>query len=355
MAPQTRKKENEKLPARWRKKGKRYYYRVPKGLEHLWDGKTEFSLGSTLSEAHRNFSARIDTQHAALNSIKQLCDKYSAEIVPTKAPATQRSNLRSLERIRYAIGENRIRAVKPSGLYQYRNHVADEFGKKTANLDLEVLSHMFTQAIEWGAVDRHPMTSKQVKKFSLQSRDRYVEDWELKEALKVATPLIKAYLNLKGLLGLRLGDMLSIRLADIKDDGLHVTPRKTAKSTGRRKVYPLTAELEQAIADVKALRKGAKVQSSAYLFATRTGQPYIKDDGSHSGWDSGWQRFMRKVLKDTKVTERFTEHDLRAKVSSDQDSDEEAQHLLDHASVNTTRKTYRRRAVIVKPGKGFKK
>ena len=44
-----RSKDHEGLPKNWRQKGNAYYYRVPKGTEAHWDGKTEFKLGDSLS------------------------------------------------------------------------------------------------------------------------------------------------------------------------------------------------------------------------------------------------------------------------------------------------------------------
>jgi integrase len=62
-----------------------------------------------------------------------------------------------------------------------------------------------------------------------------------------------------------------------------------------------------------------------------------------------WGRFMDRVLKETKVTDRFTEHDLRAKCASDADSLEHARALLSHADARTTEAIYRRKPERVKP------
>jgi integrase len=64
-----------------------------------------------------------------------------------------------------------------------------------------------------------------------------------------------------------------------------------------------------------------------------------------------WQRFMERVLKETKVTERFTEHDLRAKCASDAETLEHARALLAHADSQLTQRVYRHRPERVKPGK----
>lgn len=59
---------------------------------------------------------------------------------------------------------------------------------------------------------------------------------------------------------------------------------------------------------------------------------------------------MAKVLAETEVVERFTEHDLRAKVASDADG-EHARKLLGHATNQITEKVYRRKPELILPAK----
>jgi hypothetical protein len=67
------------------------------------------------------------------------------------------------------------------------------------------------------------------------------------------------------------------------------------------------------------------VDIAPFLFCTRKGEGYLDElKGTASGRDSMWQRFMERVQNETKVKQRFTEHDLRAKCASDADT-------LDHA------------------------
>ncbi len=71
-----------------------------------------------------------------------------------------------------------------------------------------------------------------------------VEDWEIIEALSL-TPMrksgsvrmIQAYIRIKLLIGLRRGDLLRLRMSDITDAGIKVTPRKTASTTGTTRTY----------------------------------------------------------------------------------------------------------------------
>ncbi len=125
----------------------------------------------------------------------------------------------------------------------------------------------------------------------------------------------------------------------------HVAPRKTAQSTGKSIIIEWSADLKFAVDQVMEIRK--KVLSP-WLFHTNLGRPYIKKNGTANGFDSIWQRFMKKALSSTKLNERFTEHDLRAKVASDMNL-ERAADLLGHSNPNTTERVYRRKAQKVKP------
>ena len=174
-----------------------------------------------------------------------------------------------------------------------------------------------------------------------------MEDWEVTETLKVASPFIRAYIRLKLLIGLRRGDLLSIKISDLKDDGIHITPRKTAHSTGKKMIIEWTDELRSSVDEVIGLRK--KVLS-IWLFHTNKGQPYIKANGTANGFDSIWQRFMKKAINQTSLVEKFTEHDLRAKVASDTTIGH-AQSLLGHSSNEITERIYRRKPKSVKPFK----
>jgi integrase len=62
-----------------------------------------------------------------------------------------------------------------------------------------------------------------------------------------------------------------------------------------------------------------------------------------------WRGFAARVLKETKVADKFTEHDLRAKCASDAETLEHARMLLSHADGRITDRVYRRRPQFVPP------
>lgn len=341
MAPRRRKPENRGHPTGWRWKHGAWRYMVPKGLEHLWDGRREFTLGKSDAEAYKVWSDRLELQRTA-TTIGDLLDRYAAQVVPTKASKTQASNRASIQRLRKVFGHMTIPALEPIHVYQYLDARADH--PTSANRDVEVLSHAYTLAIRWGLVREHPIRGK-VQSFSERPRDRYVSDAELAQALQHANPVVRAYVALKLLTGLRRGDLLRLRVADLREDseGIHVQPHKTAKTTGKRLVIAWTDELRTAVQQAKAARPK---DIAPWLFCTRKGAPYVKEDGSANGFDSLWQRFMAKVMR--AGGERFQEKDLRAKVASDMPLALAAA-LLGHADPKLTQRVYRRRPDVVLP------
>lgn len=358
--PKKRSKENAGLPSRWSKKHGAFYFQVPKGLEKFWDNKRWFRLGTTLPEAYRTWAERADKTDR-LYTIGQLLDRYLLDEVPTKGVNTQAHNKIAIPNLREVFGEMALAEITPQMIYKYvdrrsvkrRNEAGKLVGGRTAAMrEVEVLSHAFTKAVEWGELARHPFKNE-VRLANPPPRDRYVEDWEIAECLKLESKrasgsvlAIQAYIKLKIMTGMDTKTLLTLTVSDLTEEGIQIARSKVSKSSGKRTLYLWTPELKAAVDEALA----ARPVISPYLFCNRDGEGYFDPStGRYDGWDSMWGRFMDRVLNETKVKEKFTAHDLRAKAGSDADTEEEARKLLSHASVETTRKIYRRKAERVTP------
>lgn len=321
----TRKKENRALPARWRIKKGRYYYRPHPNARQFWDNKVEFPLGASLAEAHATFSLRVGYERE-VHTMDQLCDRYLIEVVPTKAAQTQRSNQYSLGRIRKAFAGNAVRDIQPRHIYQYRDHTGTVESKKKANLDLEVLSHMFTKSIEWGLRDNHPMTNKKVVKFTLEHRKVLPQPEEIAQFAQLLPRQLQLYVALKVWTGRRKGELLRLQRQHLTDSGMLFVDNKR----GDQLLVPWETETRLIVTELLSLPG-----RSLYVFHARDGRPYINDEGSSSGFDSIWQRYSRRWRESGGTP--FTEHDLR-KVRASQLSANQAQTLLNHATGQTTKR-----------------
>lgn len=337
--------KNKGLPTRWRYLHGAYYYKVPTGMEYLWDGKQLFRLGKTLPEAYRVWAQRLEKLDTA-KTIGHLLDRYALEVLPEKAAATRTGYARHIQRLRAVFGAMPLASIEPRHIYEY----VDKRGKRVAaHREVSVLSHAYTKAVEWGYLNRHPFKNE-VRLTGEKPRTRYVTDEELIQCLalpatrkKGSITAVQAFIRLTLLTGLRRTDLLNLRTTQITDDGIHITTSKTK----RPMVYEWSDELRTAVETAKDARP---VHISPFLFCTRRGEGYVDETtGTASGWDSIWQRFMDRVLAETEVTERFTAHDIRAKAGSDATTLEHARALLAHADSRVTRKHYRRKPERVKP------
>lgn len=342
--PKPRSRHNRGLPKRWTQEHGAYFYKVPPGLEHLWDGKQKFRLGAGLPEAHQEFGKRTEANQN-IRTIGQLLDRYALEVVPLKGKKTQKGNFHHIARLRSVFGHESLTTIQPKTIYQY-------FDKRTAKgqakLEISVLRHAFTKAVEWGYIDRHPFKGQTLLPGS-PPRTRYIEDWEIAEVMGLprtrkadSTIILQAYIRLKLMLGLRRGDMLRLQESNLTESGILVKTNKTGKAT----LYEWTDGLREAVTAVKACRPA---DIAPWLFCTRRGKSYLNDTGDSPAFDGIWLRFMRRLLAETKITESFREHDLRAKVASDADSLDHARALLSHANSSMTNAVYRRAPEKVKP------
>lgn len=349
--PRARRPENKGLPARWRFTRNAYYYQVPPGHEATWDGKKTFRLGKALPDAFRVYADRVELDKRPVKMLDDLFDRYEIEVIPTKSPDTQDNNYRSMKRLRGEFGDAPVKGgVKPQHIYQYYDRATS---KASARKDRALLSHIFSKAVEWGIIEEHPFKGE-VELPGDEVRDRYIEDWEIVEALSIepirkkgSVLALQAYIRMKLLTGMSKGDLLRLTASQLQDDGIHIMRHKIAKKSKKKTIYEWSDELRLAVEMAKTARP---VHISPFLFCNKRGQGYVNEKtGKLSGWNSMWQRFMDRVLEETKVTQRFTDHDLRAKCGSDAETREQARALLSHVDIGTTDRFYRRKPERVKP------
>ena len=346
--PRPRSKRNAGLPPRWDHIHGAYYYLVPVRLRHLWDGKARFRLGATLPEAFQTYGARVQAPQK-IPDCNALLDRYALEVVPGKAPKTRKANLASIVRLKRVFGAMPVAggAVKPKHVYKY---VSTGTSQVSGLRDIEVFSHAFTKAVEWGEIDRHPFKGEVRIAAEHNRPTRPLEDWEIREMLAMAprrkndsVAVVQAYIRLKLLCGLSRGDMLRLRADEhLKEDGIHVTRNKTKDTTGKTTVYTYeqVPERRQAVEEARRVRPVL----SPYLFCMRDGSGYLDEEtGEAPGWKSLWFRFVQRVLAETKVSRPFTELSLRATVGSNAESLERARALLAHSDTRTTLRFYRLR------------
>lgn len=356
--PKPRNKENRGLPKRWSARHGAYYYQVPIGLESHWDGKKLFRLGKTLPEAYRTWADRIEVAGSEIETMEALCDRYAQQHIPTLAPKTQESYIPSNARIRTVFGKMPVSAFEPHQVRKYFEKVTSTRSLSVARSDITVLRGLFAKAMDWGVIKAHPMTGMKFKQ--LKAATDEVQDWEIDallsfEATSRSAQVGQLYTRLKIMLGCRRGDLLRIKLSDLKDDGIHVTPSKTKESSQVRQIFRWTDDEGNEISELRnvidaILAVPPSRIGDAHLFTTREGKGFMNEStGRSNSFDSLWGRYMDAAQKHTDIDHKIKEKTFRAYVGSESISVEDAAERLGHTNTATTQKHYRSKPRIITP------
>lgn len=311
--------------------------------------RVEIPLGTDLTEAKRRW-ADLECRPAPAETglMSAVFDRYARDVIPTKAPRTQRDNDACLKWLRRVFDSAPIDAVTPQHIAQYR----DTRGKTApvrANREIALLSHVWNMAREWGyTAKENPV--KGVRKNKEKPRDFYADDQVWAAVYAVAGPDLRDAMDLNYLTGQRPADVLKMRQADIKDGALEVRQNKTGKvlrilldDDGAR------TELGRVIDRIK----GRKV-FSLYLVATPEGRPLtaamlrLRFDAARlaaaEAADAAGDDALAARIR------AFQFRDIRPKAASDLPL-EHASRLLGHTEREITEKVYRRLGETVKPVK----
>jgi integrase len=328
MSPPRRKKDKH-LPKRVYFKTGCYYF---VDIQNKWH-----KLGKTLAEAMQTWSQMFEQRIFSNKTMSAVFDRYIQEVSTTKSESTYKNELSSFKYLRAFFGDMSPQDITPVDVYRHLDLRA-RISKVQANKELSLMSSVFASAIRWGIVSEN--ICRDIKRFKEPTRDRYVQDEEFETFYNYADDLIKAFMLVSYLTGLRLGDVLNVKFGDLTEEGILIVANKTKKKS----IIVWTDALRDAVDFAKKLKRPVR---GFYLFCTRDGKPYSSD-----GFKAIWQRKMKKAHENGVLKERFMIKDLRAKAATDIEQNrglEFAQALLGHSNASTTRRHYIRKVQKVNP------
>lgn len=266
-------------------------------------------------------------------TLGDVIDKYLAEIVPALAPRTQEDYRAYCSMLKKGLGHNLPDEVTINDLYDYH----DARGAPVrANREITVLGVVYRHAIRWRAAHASPVNGFL---FTPEpGRGRVVTPSERRRFIRGFAPAwLRGYLSLKLLTGRRQGELLKLTLFSEKSEGIAFTVLKKRKP--RLLIVKWTPRLRKVWKWLKSLPRPSTTPA---IFIGERGKPV-----NARSLKSVWQRAMSKW--EASGNDRFWEHDLRAFTAGAAESDERARELLDHGSLSTTRKSYRRTTAKVRP------
>jgi hypothetical protein len=283
-----------------------------------------------ISACLKKYGEIIGEKRAAPRTVSEVIDRYLTEIVPGLAERTQEDYRAYCGKLKFSLGHMLPDEVTINDLYDYHN--AREAPVR-ANREITVLGMIYRHAIRWRAATRNPVTDFLYAEET--PRDRLVTGRERRLfAKRHCPPWLRGYLLLKYLCGRRQVEMLRLSTFSEKPDGIAFQIAK------KRKLRTITVQWSPRLRVVwEWLKRLSRPEKCAFIFWSRRGKTR-GDALSASGFKSAWKRAQTAWIEAGNTA--FWEHDIRGASGSDAKSDAEAQELLDHESVTTTRKSYRR-------------
>lgn len=321
-----------------------YYYN---GRDDQGNRK-EFPLGTDLNEAKRKW-AELECKPVPTDAtlMQLVFEKYMRDILPSKAPATQRENGDSLRQLRAVFDPAPIDAISPQDIARYRDARS---AKVRANREITLLSHVFNMAREWGYM-KSENPCRGVRKNKEKPRDFYADAEVWDAVYATASVELQDAMDLNYLTGQRPADVLRMRDSHIRDGALQVRQGKTNKFL-RILLHPngVQSQLSAVIDRIRA-RPGRK--PDAYLVTLPSGEP-LKQWNLRLRFDTARATAIDRAVEagNSALAERikkFQFRDIRAKSASEIADVKAASELLGHTEGEITDRVYRRVGQAVTP------
>lgn len=313
-------KKDRHLPACVYLRGSAYYY-VKK---NVWT-----KIGDDLPTALKEYTKKVA---APTERMPGLLARYIEEL--ELAPNTIRAYKFAADKLSPILEEFEPHQLTSRDIEQILYH-----HRKTpsmANVMRNVLVGALSLAYTLQMVDRN--VAKDVAPLPEKKRTRYITDEEYAAIYSKATPTMQVVMDLCYLTGQRIGDVLSIRYADITDEGIHIVQQKTK----HRMIVAAGPDLLSVIARAKSLHQSVK---GLTLLHTRQGKQF-----AYSTIRTLWGRACNAAkVEDAHI------HDLRAKAATDAKKyGLDSMSLLGHQTESSHRRYQRSRETVVASALSFR-
>ncbi len=319
--------KNRNLPprVRARKRGNKIWYYYDTGGKP----RKEIPLGSDYALAIKKWSeikSNVKSHHPQIITFRYVAERYAKEVIPTKAPQTQKDNLKELEWL-YKIFDTPPAPLEKIEPIHIRRYLDWRQAKTRANREKALFSHIWNMAREWGYTNlQNPCAGIRGHK-EVGRKDIYIEDEIYDAVYRYASVPLQNAMALAYLTGQRPSDVLKMRESDITDNSLQIKQEKT----GKKLRISIEGEL-QTLINIIMTRKSTYTIRSFYLVVDETGQRFT--------YAMLRNHFDKARIKAGIKKQDFQFRDLRAKAGTDKAESSgdirQAQKQLGHKNIAMT-------------------
>jgi integrase len=143
------------------------------------------------------------------------------------------------------------KAITKRTIAEYIDKRAESVKPGTVCKEMSVLKHCLKLAVEWGELNQNPAAGARLPKLP-PGKTRYLTPGELKAALEIAPDWLRAPMAFAACTGVRRGEMLALKWADVDAKNRRLYLRETKNGTLR--ILPIP---ESALTVLRSLPQGA--------------------------------------------------------------------------------------------------
>ena len=299
---------------------------VSYSLDMRGTGKPDVSLGTDYERALDEYH-RLKTRKARIaGTIEEAFTRWERECLPEYENATTRRNYaQSLKMIRPVFGPATWDGVRVSTLAEY---LKKRTAKTQANREKALLSVIWGKAREW------ELTALPFPAYKMRlSNPEKAQDVEVTQAAfdavyRHAPQHLQAAMDVASATGLRVRDVLRLRLTDFRGDQLAFAAGKTSKR-GSFRIEP--GSTLQRVWDAR------KALNPPHIFLLTHSNRQVTE----RMLTDAWARARAKALPECPEVEGLLLRHMRKYAAQLAGSLQEAQQLLQHGSAATTARHYR--------------
>ncbi|WP_312744143.1 tyrosine-type recombinase/integrase [Cedecea neteri] len=205
--------------------------------------------------------------------------------------------------------------------------------KNQANQEVASMSRVFGWGFERGYVNGNPC--KGIRKFTLIDRDVYISDEDYLAVYECAAPEIQVAMEISYLCAAREGDVLDLRIADVRHEGIFIEQNKT----GKKQIKQWSPRLRAAV-DL-AIEKLSRRSATGFLIPGPSGGAMNKKT-----FNTWWNKAKKAAAIKLGRTVPGTFHDIKAKAISDYEGSSRDKQLFSGHKTESQVTTYDRKVKI---------
>ena len=303
--------------------------------------KQKYFYGATKAEINRKISEWKEKEAESRTkgpAFSKVADDWWEQAQNELAASTQRGYIPALNRARAHFGDTPIRSITPTDVNVFLRSVAkkNKMADKTARTQLMVCSMVFRFAVQSGYVPFNPARDLDVPRNLKKERRAIASDDDIKRVKEHYDAPFGAFAYWCLYTGLRRNELLALTWADVDMENRQIRVNKSCFRDTDGKVKAKSPKTQSGVRSVPIPNKLAEkiVPGTGLVFPGESG--YMTN--------GMFERHWKHYVEASGVT--CTPHQLRHAYAtmlyeaSDKVSMEDAQYLLGHANIQTTKDVY---------------